>query len=109
MHEIQMLGDQFGYRFEPGSITIQRGDSVRFVMVSGGPHNIAFDSTAMPAGAAPLLSANMPKRLNTLMGPMMLSRGESYIVSFGGVPAGQYFMHCTPHLAMDQRGVIEVR
>ena len=37
-----MIGDAKGYRFEPADITIKQGDAIKFIMVSGGPHNVAF-------------------------------------------------------------------
>ena len=42
-HEVKMVGDDKGYRFEPADITVKQGDGIKFVMVSGGPHNVAFD------------------------------------------------------------------
>ena len=109
MHVVRMLGDERGYRFEPANLTVQQGDSVRFVMVSGGPHNIAFDSTSIPTGAKAKLSANMHSQIADLMGPLMLNADESYTLSFAGLPAGTYAYQCVPHLAMNQRGVITVR
>ena len=41
-HEVKMIGDAKGYRFEPAALTVKQGDAVKFVMVSGGPHNVAF-------------------------------------------------------------------
>src|SRR5687767_15100211 len=38
IHEVKMLGDDKGYRFEPAELTVKAGDGVKFVMVSGGPH-----------------------------------------------------------------------
>ena len=104
-----MVGDGSGYRFEPANVTIGKGDSVRFVMVSGGPHNVAFDTTAMPKGAHAKLSANMPSQMADMMGPLLLDAGESYTISFAGVPAGTYPYYCVPHLPMNQRGIITVR
>src|SRR3982751_3211223 len=40
---IKMLQDDKGYRFDPANITIKSGQPVKFVMISGGPHNVAFD------------------------------------------------------------------
>src|SRR5215218_782553 len=41
-HEVKMIGDASGYKFEPATTTVKQGDAVKFVMVSGGPHNVAF-------------------------------------------------------------------
>ncbi|MFM8781774.1 MAG: plastocyanin/azurin family copper-binding protein, partial [Gemmatimonadota bacterium] len=48
-HEVKMVGDAQGYRFEPANITVKTGDAVKFVFVSGGPHNVAFDGAALSA------------------------------------------------------------
>src|SRR6478752_542054 len=47
--EVKMVGDDKGYRFEPADIKIKAGDAIKFIMVSGGPHNIAFDPATIPA------------------------------------------------------------
>ena len=108
-HEVKMYGDDKGYRFEPSSITIKVGDGVKFVNVSGGPHNVAFDSTAIPAGAAAQLAANMPNAMSPLQSNFLMQPNEAYTVSFAGVPAGTYTVHCTPHLAMNMKGTITVQ
>src|ERR1041384_7904510 len=41
--EVKMIGDGTTYKFEPADITIKAGDNVKWTMVSGGPHNAAFD------------------------------------------------------------------
>jgi plastocyanin len=108
-HEIKMIGDGAGYRFEPAALTIAAGDGVKFVLVSGGPHNVAFDPAVVPAAAKAQLSANMPEQAGELSGKMMLNADESYTISFAGVAAGEYAFHCTPHLAMNMKGVITVK
>ena len=108
-HEVKMIGDGAGYRFEPANLTIAAGDGVKFVLVSGGPHNVAFDPAVVPAAAKAQLSANMPEQAGELSGKMMLNADESYTISFGGVPAGEYAFHCKPHLAMNMKGVITVK
>ena len=108
-HEVKMVGDDKGYRFEPANITVKQGDGIKFVMVSGGPHNVAFDPATVPAAAKSQLTANMPQQMSELSSPMMMNPNESYTISFAGVPAGQYPYHCTPHLAMGMKGVITVQ
>ena len=53
-HEIKMIGDQTGYKFEPANTTIKQGDAVKFIMVSGGPHNVAFLGVTDAAAKAQL-------------------------------------------------------
>ncbi len=108
-HEVKMIGDGAGYRFEPANLTIAAGDGVKFVLVSGGPHNVAFDPAVVPAEAKAQLTANMPEQAGELSGKMMLNTDESYTISFAGIPAGEYAYHCTPHLAMNMKGVITVK
>lgn len=108
-HEVKMVGDDKGYRFEPADLTIKSGDAVTFTMVSGGPHNVAFDPATVPADSKAQLDANMDQKLSELSSPMMMNANEKYTISFGGVKPGQYPYHCTPHLAMGMKGVITVQ
>lgn len=108
-HEVKMVGDEKGYRFEPADITIKAGDGIKFTMVSGGPHNVAFDPATIPADVKPQLSANMPNQQGELSSPLFSNAGENYIISFANVKPGQYPYHCTPHLAMGMKGTITVQ
>jgi plastocyanin len=107
-HVVKMVGDAQGYRYEPANITVKQGDGIRFDMVSGGPHNVAFNPADIPADVKPQLSANMPNQMTELSSPMMMNAGESYTISFANIKPGAYNFHCTPHLAMNMRGVITV-
>lgn len=108
-HEVKMIGDGTGYRFDPADITVKAGDGIKFIMVSGGPHNVAFDPAVVPAAVKSQLSANMPEQVGELSGKMLLTAGESYTISFGGIAPGTYDFHCTPHLAMNMKGKITVQ
>ena len=107
--EVKMIGDGTTYKFEPADITIKAGDNVKWTMVSGGPHNVAFDPAEINAAAKPQLMANMDNQMSELSGPMLTGAGEVYEISFANVPAGKYNYHCTPHLAMNMRGTITVQ
>jgi plastocyanin len=108
-HVVRMLGDAQGYRFDPANITVKQGDGIRFEMVSGGPHNVAFNAAEIPADVKPQLSANMPNQMTELSSPMMMNAGESYTISFANIKPGAYNYHCTPHLAMNMRGIVTVQ
>jgi plastocyanin len=108
-HEVKMTGDGTNYKFEPADITIKQGDGIKFTMVSGGPHNVAFDPAEITAAAKPQLSANMPNQMSELSGPLLQNAGEVYEISFANVPAGKYNYFCTPHLAMNMRGTITIQ
>jgi plastocyanin len=108
-HTVKMVGDDKGYRFEPADFTIKSGDAVKFIMVTGGPHNVAFDPTTVPAAGKAQLDANMDQKMAELSSPIMMNPNEEYTISFGGVPPGSYPYHCTPHLAMNMKGTITVQ
>ena len=109
-HEIKMIGDEKGYRFEPANITIKQGDAVKFVAVSGFPHNVAFVGTNLSDAVKAQINANLgPARLADLSSQMYLAANEGFTLSFAGIPAGAYEFNCTPHLAMNMKGVITVQ
>ena len=108
-HTVNMVGDDKGYRFEPANITVKQGDGIKFVMVSGGPHNVAFDPANIPDDVEPQLSANMPEQMSPLTGKLLVNPNETYTISFANVKAGTYDYHCTPHLAMGMKGQIKVQ
>jgi len=108
--EVKMLQDEQGnYKFDPADVTIKPGDAVKFVLVSGEPHNVAFDPALVPPNGKAQLSANMPTQVSELSSPMMLKPNESYTISFGEIPPGKYEFHCTPHLAMGMKGSVTVQ
>lgn len=107
IHEVKMLGDEKGYRFEPADITIKAGDGIKWTMVSGAPHNVAFQNVA--ADAKSQLSANMPNQLTDLSSPMVINANETYEMSFANVKPGKYEYICTPHLANNMRGFVTVQ
>ena len=107
--DVQMIGDATGYRFAPATVTIQRGDKVRFTLVSGPPHNVVFWSDSVPKGAAAALAKGMPNTVDKLTGPFFLKAGDTYVVSFAGAPAGRYRYYCAPHLALGMAATIVVK
>ncbi len=107
--DVKMYGDPTGSRFDPVTVTIKSGDAIRWTIVNGPPHNVAFWSDSLPAAAVPVLTANMPESMGPLMGQMMTAASQAYTVSFAGVPAGTYKYYCVPHLALGMKGVIVVQ
>ena len=89
--------------------TIKTGQAVKFVMISGGPHNVAFDPATVPADSKDQLNANMTGQISELSSPMLMNPNEAYTISFAGVKPGTYPFHCTPHLAMNMKGTITVQ
>jgi plastocyanin len=107
---VNMVGDAKGYRFEPANFTIKQGDGIKFVVVSGGPHNVAFDPATIAPDVKAQLDANMgTDKMGELSSNMKMNPGESVTVSFGKIKPGQYPYHCVPHLALNMKGVITVQ
>lgn len=103
-----MIGNGTRYAFEPADVTVKQGSSITYVLVSGGPHNVAFDPKLVTGAAREALSAGMPDQVVTLSGKFLARAGEAYTISFAGVPVGEYVYFCTPHLAMEQFGKVTV-
>jgi plastocyanin len=107
--EVKMIGDASGYKFDPASITIKKGDALKFIMVTGGPHNVAFLNVSDPAAQAQI-DANMGgAKMGVMSSPMLMQPNEAYVISFGNVPAGTYDFTCTPHAAMNMKGTVTVQ
>jgi plastocyanin len=106
---VNMLGDAKGYRFEPSNVTVSKGDVIKFVNVSGGPHNVAFDPAKIPAAAKSSLSAALPNQMSDMTGPFVTTPNGTYTMTFANVPPGAYDYFCTPHLTLGMKGVITVK
>lgn len=86
------------FKFEPETVTVQVGDTVRFVQQSVAPHNVEF--TDVPAGS---------KLGRARVGPYLLSRLQKYdIVIDARFTAGTYTYQCAPHASLGMVGSIIV-
>ncbi|MEP6833359.1 MAG: plastocyanin/azurin family copper-binding protein [Gemmatimonas sp.] len=111
--EVKMVGEGTTYKYDPAELTIAPGDGIKFIMVSNGPHNVAFDPaqpafTASPASKAQLI-ANMTEPVSELSSPYLIAPNAEYVLSFAGVAPGTYDFFCTPHLQMNMRGKVTVK
>lgn len=108
--EVKMTGNgSTRAAYEPSTLTIAPGTTVRFINVSGGPHNIAFWQDSVPAGGAAALNANMKNTVDNLSGPFLTNANETYDVSFANAPQGTYKGFCTPHLTLGMKIAITVQ
>jgi len=107
--DVKMLGDASGYRFDPVSLSINRGDAVRWTVVSGPPNNVAFWVDSIPTGAGPALQAATTRSPASFIGPLLLAVNESYTISFAEVPPGVYRYYSTPYLSRGMVGKVIVR
>ena len=82
--------------FEPAELTVEQGDIVRFVLVSG-VHNVSFPAASNPGVAA------LPAASSYLASP-----GQTYELTVD-MPAGEYAFQCDPHAAMGMVGTLTVQ
>jgi|1185.fasta_scaffold06884_4 plastocyanin len=108
-HVVRMLGDEKGFRFSPAHLAIGSGDAVKFVVTSGAPHNVVFDTESIPADMREQLDANMGDKTSSLTGDLKANVGDTFTVSFAKIKPGKYPYYCTPHRAVGMTGVITVR
>jgi len=108
--EVKMTGNGTTQAtFEPNKLTIKTGTTVRFINVSGGPHNVAFFGDSVPKGGADALKKGMPNPMGDLTGPFLTQPNEKYDVAFTGAPAGVYKGYCMPHVALGMHITITVQ
>jgi len=86
------------FSFEPSTLTVSRGTTVRFVMTGNIPHNIQFKDP--PEGA---------KLGDLMMGPFLVQQGQTYdVVVDDRFVDGPYPVVCTPHELMGMKGTLTV-
>ena len=108
VHEVKMELVSGQYRFDPKALTIKVGDTVKWINVSGGPHNVSFYKDKIPAGASDVLAKVMPNLQQNLDGPFLTDSMAVYQVSFAGAPAGQYAYTCQPHEALGMNAALTI-
>jgi plastocyanin len=108
--EVKMTGNgSTRAAYEPNTLTIAPGTTVRFVNVSGGPHNIQFWGDSIPSGGAAALNAGMKNTIDNLTGPFLTAANDHYDVSFANAARGTYKGFCTPHQTLGMKIAITVR
>ncbi len=111
VHTVEMLLTPEGsYVYRPAQLTIKVGDKVRWVMVSGAPHNVAFWEDSIPQGAREALVSAVPAqgKLGPLSSALLTQENQAVEITFTGMPTGRYAYFCTPHLALGMTGVLTV-
>ena len=107
--EVRMTGNgSTKAAYVPSSLKIKPGTTVRFINVSGGPHNVTFYGDSIPTGAAAVLKSGMPTPMSELTGPLLTTTNQTYDVSFAGAPPGTYKAYCLPHVALGMKLTIQV-
>ena len=89
--------------------TIAPGTTVRFINVSGGPHNVVFWPDSIPAGSAEVLNGALTGRQGNLASPYVVQPTGTYEITFPAtLPAGVYKGYCAPHLLMGMKLAITI-
>ena len=110
IHTVNMQMDNEGFRFDPSYIAVDAGDGVRFHMISGVPHNVAFDEHFIPRNARAQLLANIAALGGRdLAAPVVTTIDSSFTISTAGLPAGEYLFYCAPHRSLNMHGVLTIR
>jgi plastocyanin len=108
VHVVNMELTNGQYVYSPVDLTIKVGDTVRWINVSGGPHNVAFYGDKIPAGAEDALNNLMPNKMAPLQGPLMIDSMAVYDITFLGAPTGRYDYFCLPHEALGMKAVLTI-
>ncbi len=109
VHEVQMvLTDAGEYKYIPDELTIKVGDTVRWINVSGGPHNVQFTAGEVPDGAEEVLNAAMANRMGPMNGQLLMALDAVYEISFADAPVGEYGYVCTPHVMLGMTATLTV-
>ncbi len=109
VHEVKMELRDGKYIYDPVQLTIKAGDTVKWINLSGGPHNVSFYQDKIPAGAADVLNAAMPNRMGPLSGPLLTDSLAVYQISFTRAPAGMYDYYCLPHEALGMKASLTIQ
>lgn len=110
IHTVNMQMDNEGFRFEPSYLSVNAGDGVRFHMLSGVPHNVAFDEHFIPRAARAQLLANIAALGGRdLAAPVVTTIDSSFTISTAGLPPGEYLFYCAPHRSLNMHGVLTIR
>ncbi|MDJ0647837.1 MAG: plastocyanin [Xenococcaceae cyanobacterium MO_188.B19] len=89
-YEVKMGSDTGMLMFDPSTIEIKEGDTVKWVNNKMSPHNVVFDDD----------SVKSHKQL-------VFSPGESYETTF--TTAGEYDFYCEPHRGAGMVGKVIVK
>jgi plastocyanin len=86
------------YRFEPAAISVQPGDTLRFVTTGAMTHNVEWK--VVPTGA---------KLGDSQVGPYLTAKGQTYeLVIDDRFAPGEYEIVCTPHQTLGMQAKVTI-
>ena len=109
-HTITLSGDPGTgqYRFSPGRISVRPGDTLEFVVESGGPHALGIDPVGLSAPQQEAWNRAMPRRVGELRGPLLRGDRRYAIVVPAGAEPGKVGIFCLSHRAYDMKLEVQV-
>ncbi|MEM8714718.1 MAG: plastocyanin [Cyanobacteria bacterium P01_A01_bin.3] len=93
---VKMGTDTGMLAFEPSTITIKSGDTVKWVNNKAFPHNVVFEASAPES-----VQKHSHKQLAA-------APGQEFVETFDGVESGTYTYYCVPHRGAGMAGKIIV-
>ncbi len=102
-YTVKMGTDKGLLQFEPTTVTIKPGDTVKWQMNKVPPHNAVFDDAKIPGGDKAFAKKLSHEKLT-------FSPGESFETTFpADTPAGEYPFYCQPHRGAGMAGKVIVK
>lgn len=102
-YTVKMGTDKGLLQFEPSSVTIKPGDTVKWVMNKVPPHNAVFDDAKVPGGNKAVAKKLSHEKLT-------FSPGESFEATFpADIAEGEYPFYCQPHRGAGMAGKVIVK
>ncbi|NJM88873.1 MAG: plastocyanin [Hydrococcus sp. RU_2_2] len=96
-YTVKMGADSGMLQFDPPTVTIKAGDTVKWVNNKLAPHNVMFDGSKMDSAVATKISHKN----------LVFSPGESFETTFS--EPGEYSYYCEPHRGAGMVGKIIVQ
>ena len=96
-YTIKMGTDSGLLKFEPETLTIKAGDTVKWVNNKLSPHNVVFDSSKLDEAVATKMTHK----------DLLFAPGESFTTTFN--EPGEYPFYCEPHRGAGMAGKVIVQ
>lgn len=97
-YTVKMGSDGGLLKFDPPELTINSGDSVKWVNNKLAPHNAVFDNSKVPGDVSATKISHKA---------LVFSPGESFTTTFD--QPGSYTYYCEPHRGAGMVGTITVK
>ena len=101
-YTVKLGSDKGMLAFEPAKLSVQPGDTIKWVNNKVPPHNVVFDAAQNPAKSADLAKTLSHKQL-------VMSPGQEFTTTIpADAPAGEYTFYCEPHRGAGMVGKVIV-